>query len=60
MRPPKKICRVLLQNAELMREDGLPWPESRYIRADPLGDPNVPWLWDSPSPEPEMDHALTP
>ena len=50
MRMPNKICRVLLQNAELVREDGLPWPAFRSIYADPSGDPNEPWLWDGPNP----------
>lgn len=53
MPQPNKICRVLFIDGVDTREDGLPWPVSRYIFADPAGDPNEPWLWDGPFPEPE-------
>ena len=47
---PNKICRILVIDGVDTRADGLPWPASRYIYADPSGDPNDPWLWDGPNP----------
>ena len=54
MGKPNKICRVAVVEIDganvVVREDGQPWPASRYIYADPSGNPNDPWLWDGPNP----------
>ena len=52
---PEKICRATVSVCDganiVIRADGLPWPASRYIYADPSGDPNESWLWDGPNPD---------
>lgn len=50
MSTPNKICRVVFPDGVDTCEDGLPWPTSRYIYADPDEDLNEPWLWDGPDP----------
>lgn len=46
---PEKICRVLVSQVDganiLVREDGLEWPENRYIYQDADG---VACLWIGP------------
>jgi hypothetical protein len=57
---PSKICRVTNDGTGDVRGDGLPWPISRYIYADPVGDPNDAWLWDGPLPNPPPPDPLPP
>ena len=51
MGKPNKICRVAVVEIDganvVVREDGQPWPESRYIYDDDAGES---WLWDGPNP----------
>lgn len=55
MDKPNKICRIIFPDNIDTREDGLPFPKSRYIAADPDGDPDIPYLWDGPFPETPVD-----
>lgn len=52
MDKPNKICFVKIAKIDganvLVREDGMEWPESRYIYSDEAGES---WLWDGPKPD---------
>jgi hypothetical protein len=54
METPNKICKIVILDGVLSRDDGMEFPsEGTYIRADEtLTDL---WLWDGPFPEPVQE-----